>query len=62
MRTAIGTTSRMSVSNIGSIDARQTRSRDDLLELQRSAGEKISAHWISYRERRMEWVNTAVSK
>lgn len=38
-------------------DARQARSHNDLRDLQRAVGEKISAHWISTREHRIQWVN-----
>lgn len=42
------------------VAARQTRSHDDLLTLQRSVGENIAAQWISSREQRAGWVDGLV--
>ncbi|SKH61590.1 Uncharacterised protein [Mycobacteroides abscessus subsp. massiliense] len=39
------------------VSARQARSHDDLLTLQRSAGESIAAQWISTRDQRAIWVD-----
>lgn len=38
------------------VSARQSDSREELLEQQRSIGHKITAHWIEQREHRMRWV------
>jgi hypothetical protein len=39
------------------VEARQNRSHDDLLDLQRLVGQEIADHWISTRQERTEWVN-----
>ncbi|WP_237156419.1 hypothetical protein [Mycobacteroides franklinii] len=43
------------------VTARQSRTHEDLRELQRSVGKKLAAHWISTRDRRADWVNAVTS-
>ncbi|OHT78137.1 hypothetical protein BKG69_15945 [Mycobacteroides chelonae] len=43
------------------ISLRQSDSREELVELQRSIGHEITAHWIDQREQRVRWVEQVTS-
>ncbi|QOF28773.1 Uncharacterised protein [Mycobacteroides abscessus subsp. abscessus] len=42
------------------VNTRQAQSHEDLLELQRSVGERIAADWLSIRDKRQHWVDGIV--